>query len=96
VLSGLIKLLKRPSATYKCLVQVIGITALALGLISVGTCSGEVTSSLLQTLIERSEVELKDTHARYIALALALVYLGKAKLCTAAHAISLSWMFYPY
>nr|CAB3265241.1 26S proteasome non-ATPase regulatory subunit 2-like [Phallusia mammillata] len=57
--------------------EVIGVTALVLGLIAVGTCNGDVTSSLLQTLIERSEAELKETHARYIALALALVYLGK-------------------
>ena len=56
--------------------QVIGITALALGLISVGTCNNEVTSALLQSLIERSESELRESHAKFIALALALVYLG--------------------
>lgn len=57
--------------------EVIGISALALGLIAVGSSNGEVTSSLLQTLIERSETELKDSSARFIVLALALVYLGR-------------------
>nr|XP_018667278.1 26S proteasome non-ATPase regulatory subunit 2-like isoform X2 [Ciona intestinalis] len=73
----LISLLTPVMADSKSNMEVIGITALALGLISVGTCNGEVTSALLQTLIERSESELKETHARFIALALALVYLGK-------------------
>merc|ERR1719187_720592 len=53
--------------------EVIGISSLALGLIAVGSSNGEVTSSLLQTLIERSESDLKDSFARFIVLALALV-----------------------
>jgi len=57
--------------------EVIGISSLALGLIAVGSSNGEVTSSLLQTLIERSESDLKDSFARFIVLALALVYLGR-------------------
>lgn len=51
-------------------------TALACGLVAVGSCNGEVTSGLLQTLIERPPNELKDTYARYLALALGLVVLG--------------------
>uniref|UniRef100_H2YBG1 26S proteasome non-ATPase regulatory subunit 2 n=1 Tax=Ciona savignyi TaxID=51511 RepID=H2YBG1_CIOSA len=73
----LVSLLTPVMTDSKSNMEVIGVTALALGLISVGTCNGEVTSALLQTLIERSESELKETHARFIALALALVYLGK-------------------
>uniref|UniRef100_H2YBF9 26S proteasome non-ATPase regulatory subunit 2 n=1 Tax=Ciona savignyi TaxID=51511 RepID=H2YBF9_CIOSA len=72
----LVSLLTPVMTDSKSNMEVIGVTALALGLISVGTCNGEVTSALLQTLIERSESELKETHARFIALALALVYLG--------------------
>jgi 26S proteasome regulatory subunit N1 len=57
--------------------EVIGMAALSCGMISVGTCNGEVTSTLLQTLMEKSEAELKETYARFIALGLALTYLGK-------------------
>ncbi|KAK6191705.1 hypothetical protein SNE40_003321 [Patella caerulea] len=57
--------------------EVIGMAALACGMISVGSCNGEVTSTILQTMMERSESELKDTYSRYLALGLALPYLGK-------------------
>lgn len=50
--------------------------ALACGMISVGSCNGEVTSTILQTMMERSEADLKDTYSRYLALGLALAYLG--------------------
>lgn len=56
--------------------QVLGVAALACGLIAVGSCNGDVTSTILQTMMERSEIELKDTYARYLALGLALTYLG--------------------
>ncbi|XP_050409532.1 26S proteasome non-ATPase regulatory subunit 2 [Patella vulgata] len=56
--------------------EVIGMAALACGMISVGSCNGEVTSTILQTMMERSESELKDTYSRYLALGLALPYLG--------------------
>ncbi|RUS76686.1 hypothetical protein EGW08_015541 [Elysia chlorotica] len=61
----------------KANMEVVGNAALACGLISVGTCNGEVTSTILQTMMERSEAELKETYARYLALGLALAYLGK-------------------
>ena len=57
--------------------QVIGMAALSCGMISVGSCNGEVTSTILQTMMERSEADLKDTYSRYLALGLALAYLGK-------------------
>ena len=55
----------------------IGIAALALGLISVGSCNGDVTSAILQCMIEKSETDLKDTHARFLALGIGLCYLQK-------------------
>jgi 26S proteasome regulatory subunit N1 len=55
----------------------IGVAAMALGMISVGSCNGDVTSAILQTLIEKSETNLKDTHARFLALGLGLCYLQK-------------------
>lgn len=59
------------------MLQVLGIAALACGMISVSKCNGDVTSTILQTMMERSETELKDTFARYLALGLALNYLGR-------------------
>nr|XP_039267177.1 26S proteasome non-ATPase regulatory subunit 2-like [Styela clava] len=73
----IISLLLPVMADSKSNMEVVGITALACGLVSVGSCNSEVTSGLLQTLIERPESELKDTYARYIALALGLAVLGK-------------------
>ncbi|CAG5116596.1 unnamed protein product [Candidula unifasciata] len=61
----------------KANMEVVGVAALACGMISVGTCNGEVTSTILQTMMERSETELKETYSRYLALGLALAMLGK-------------------
>lgn len=57
--------------------EVIGQTALALGMVAISTCHGEVTSTILQTMMEKSDSELKDTHTKFLALGLALTYLGK-------------------
>ena len=50
------------------------------GLIAVGSCNGDVTTAILQILIEKSESNLKETHARFLALALGLCYLQKQDL----------------
>jgi hypothetical protein len=57
--------------------QVIGMAALACGMISVGSSNGDVTSTILQTMMERSEADLKETYSKFLALGLALTYLGK-------------------
>lgn len=57
--------------------QVAGVTALACGMIAVGSCNGDVTSTILQTIMEKSESELKDTYARWLPLGLGLNHLGK-------------------
>lgn len=51
-------------------------TALALGFIFVGSCDGEITMSILQTMMEREEAELKEKWGRFLSLGLALLYLG--------------------
>lgn len=56
-------------------------TALACGMISVGSCNGDVTSTILQTIMEKSETELKDTYARWLPLGLGLNHLGEAGQC---------------
>lgn len=52
-------------------------TALACGMIAVGSCNGDVTSTILQTIMEKSETELKDTYARWLPLGLGLNHLGQ-------------------
>jgi 26S proteasome regulatory subunit N1 len=59
--------------------EVIGVAALALGLIAIGSADGDVTSTLMQTLLEKSEIELKDTFSKYLALSIGLIYLGRGE-----------------
>ncbi len=56
--------------------EVIGVASLSLGLIAIGSADGDVTSTLMQTLLEKSEIELKDTFSKYLALSIGLIYLG--------------------
>lgn len=58
--------------------ELSGLAALALGMIFVGTCDGDISSTILQTMIEREENHLKDTWGRFMALGLALLFLGKS------------------
>nr|NVI77543.1 regulatory particle non-ATPase 1 [Cucujiformia] len=57
--------------------EVIGMAALACGMISVGSANAQVTTTIMQTLMEKSETELKDTYARFLPLGLGLCHLGK-------------------
>jgi len=57
--------------------EVIGVTALSCGLIAVGSCNGDVTSTILQTLMEKTETDLKDSFGKYLPLGIGLCYLGK-------------------
>ena len=61
-------------------------TALACGMIAVGSCNGDVTSTIVQTIMEKSELELKDTYARWLPLGLGLNHLG-----TRRHGESISY-----
>jgi len=82
-----IQLLLPVFADSKSNMEVVGVTALATGLIAVGSCNGEVTSTILQTLMEKSETELKDSFAKFLPLGIGLCYLGKqdaAEATTAA------------
>lgn len=64
-------------ADSKSSMEVIGMAALACGMIAIGSCSADVTSTILQTLMEKTEKDLKDTFARFLPLSLGLCYLGK-------------------
>lgn len=46
-------------------------------MIAVGSCNGDVTSTIVQTIMEKNEQELKDTYARWLPLGLGLNHLGK-------------------
>ena len=59
--------------------EVVGVSALSLGLIAIGTGNGEVTSTLMQTLLERTDAELKETFSKFLALSIGLIYLGKGE-----------------
>merc|ERR1719220_3015052 len=83
-----ISLLLPVFADTKSSMEVIGVTALACGLIAVGSCNGDVTSTILSVLMEKSESEaLKESFAKYLPLGIGLCYLGKqdaAEATTAA------------
>ena len=64
--------------------EVIGITALACGLICVGTCNEDVTTIILQVLMEKAESsDLKDSYAKFLPLGVGLCCLGKQELAEA-------------
>ena len=75
--SDVIQLLLPVFADSKSNMEVIGVTALATGLIAVGSCNGEVTSTILQTLMEKAGADLKDSFAKYLPLGIGLCFLGK-------------------
>ncbi|CAF0824385.1 unnamed protein product [Didymodactylos carnosus] len=58
--------------------EIIALACLSIGVISVGSCNSEVSTTLLSVLLERSEVELKDHFSKFIALAIGLLFLGEA------------------
>jgi len=64
----------------KASMEVIGIAALALGLIFVGSAHGEVTQAILAALLDKDETSLQSSHARFLALGLGLLYLGKQEV----------------
>uniref|UniRef100_A0A3P9B451 26S proteasome non-ATPase regulatory subunit 2 n=1 Tax=Maylandia zebra TaxID=106582 RepID=A0A3P9B451_9CICH len=68
----------------KSSMEVVGVTALACGMIAVGTCNGDVTSTIVQTIMEKNEQELKDTYARWLPLGLGLNHLAALTATTLA------------
>lgn len=49
---------------------------LALGFILVGTADNDVAGELFHVLMEKTEAQLKDPNLRFIALGMALLFLG--------------------
>ena len=62
------------------------VTALSCSFIAVGSCHGDLTSTFLQLMLERQAEDMSKTHVRFLALALALLYLGKQEAAEATMA----------
>jgi len=59
--------------------EIISLACLSIGIIAVGSCNADVSTTLLSVLLERSELELKDHFAKFIALAIGLLFLSKGE-----------------
>ncbi|XP_051174132.1 26S proteasome non-ATPase regulatory subunit 2 [Leptopilina boulardi] len=79
VLNLLTPVLSDPKSSW----EVIGVAGLALGMVAVGSCNAYVTTSIMHTLMEKSETDLKDTYARFLPLGLGLCFLGKQEAAEA-------------
>lgn len=60
-------------------IEVSSLAALALGQVFVGTCHGDITSTILQTLLERDFTQLANKFIRFLSLGLGLLYMGKTE-----------------
>jgi 26S proteasome regulatory subunit N1 len=63
--------------------ELSSLAALSIGLVYSSSCDGEITSTILQTLMERDESNLKDPYARMMAVGLALLFVGKQEAAEA-------------
>ncbi|GMM28369.1 proteasome regulatory particle base subunit [Martiniozyma asiatica (nom. inval.)] len=57
--------------------EVQSLSALSLGHVFVGTCNGEVTDTILQSLLEKEPSELTSKWIKFMSLGLGLLYMGK-------------------
>jgi 26S proteasome regulatory subunit N1 len=70
--------------------EIASLSALAIGFVFVGSGSGDVAGTILQTLMEREDKCLDEKWARFMVLGLAFLYLGTCvfvvRLCFVAPA----------
>ncbi|CAM5998693.1 unnamed protein product [Sphagnum balticum] len=57
----------------------VSLAALSLGMIFEGSCNDEIASTLVQRLMESTDIELNDTSSRFLCLGLGLVYLARGE-----------------
>ena len=81
--SDVLKVLLPVLTDDKSSMEVVGVTAIALGLVAVGTTNQEVGEALVTTLLSKYAHQLKEPFAKFISLGLALTYLGE--LCSWRH-----------
>lgn len=68
--------------------EVSGFAALALGLVFTSTCKEDIVMAILQALMCRSEADLQTPFAKYLCLALGLLFLGKQDVVEATLEVS--------
>ncbi|ODV77992.1 26S proteasome regulatory complex, non-ATPase subcomplex, Rpn1 subunit [Suhomyces tanzawaensis NRRL Y-17324] len=57
--------------------EISSLAALALGHVFVGTCHGDITSTILQSLLEKDFSQLTNKFVKFMSLGLGLLYMGK-------------------
>eukprot|EP00934_Nitzschia_sp_Nitz4_P005542 Nitzschia sp. Nitz4//scaffold121_size67750//27128//30079//NITZ4_006066-RA/size67750-augustus-gene-0.128-mRNA-1//-1//CDS//3329534345//5532//frame0 len=55
----------------------VALAGLALGMVFIGKCDDAVGGTIVQRLMEATDEELDHSHARYLCLGLALLFLGQ-------------------
>jgi 26S proteasome regulatory subunit N1 len=60
-------------------IEVASMAALSLAFVFVGSGDGDIASTILQTLMEREDSQLKSEWAIFMGLALGLIFLGKSR-----------------
>jgi 26S proteasome regulatory subunit N1 len=55
----------------------VSLAGLALGMIFVGSCDDAVGGTIVQRLMEATDDELNHSHARFLCLGLAMLYMGQ-------------------
>ncbi|KAJ9513655.1 hypothetical protein QJQ45_015409 [Haematococcus lacustris] len=63
--------------------EVVGVTALALGLVFTSSCKEDIVMAMLQALMCRSDAELESPAAKQLCLGLGLLFLAKQELVEA-------------
>ena len=79
--SDLLSTLLPVLADSKSTIDVIGVTAISCGLIAVGSGNSEVTTNIIQILIEKTDLDVKDYFSRFLPFSLGLCILGKQHSC---------------
>ena len=69
-------------------IETVGVAALALGIVFVGSASDACVESILQALMMRSEIELTQPFARFLSVGLGLLFLGKQDAADATLEVS--------
>ncbi|KAJ2160565.1 proteasome regulatory particle base subunit [Coemansia sp. RSA 552] len=57
-------------------VDLAAVAALSAGLVCVGSANGDVATTIIQAMLERADSELSHKYARFLALGLALLFVG--------------------
>ncbi|XP_076667953.1 26S proteasome non-ATPase regulatory subunit 2 [Andrena cerasifolii] len=63
-------------ADNKSTMEVASLSAIAIGLINVGSCDPDLSSMLLQRLLEFTPGELSSIYSRFLPLSLGMIYMG--------------------